>query len=72
MLGHFKDGHTTTDEAEQSANVVIESWIRQLEGMNETEILQEIKKACINNEAQKICDDIFKELSGKPVHVIVT
>ena len=42
---------TTEEEASQPTNVVIESWLRHLEGMEEADILNEIKSACVNDEA---------------------
>ena len=59
-------------EIEQPPDVVVESWIRHFEGMDEREILKKIKAACINEEARKLCDHIFEELSGSPLPVIIS
>jgi len=60
-----------TDGVEQP-NVIVESWLKHLEGMDEAEILKEVRAACVNDEARKLCDSIFEKLSGSPHSVVVT
>jgi hypothetical protein len=72
QLDNSEHSATAANTAEQSTNVVVESWLRDLEGMDKAEILKAVKAACINDKAKKLCESIFQELSGCPYSVIVT
>jgi len=70
--GNAENSDTASNVADQPTNAVVESWLRDLEGIDEAEILKAVKAACINEEAKKRCESIVQELSESPYSVIVT